>query len=83
MDNGPQMAVLALGLVAAALLPKSRSVPHTPLPLYKLMPNSSEWLRTLPKSRADPESALTAYAGDIRARLVVSEQDLTPQQPYA
>eukprot|EP01052_Picozoa_sp_SAG31_P038703 SAG31_NODE_5220_length_2668_cov_1.470611_1_plen_197_part_00 len=77
--HGWPRSLLAFGLAAAAaLLPRSCSLPHAPLPLYRLMPNSSEWLRTLPKSQA--ESALTAYAGDIRARLVVSEEDLEQQQ---
>lgn len=77
-----RLAVLAFfGLAAAALLPLSRStLAQAPLPLYKLMPNSSAWLRTLPKShQGDPESGLTAYSGDIRAKLVVSAEDLEPQ----
>ncbi len=88
----PRAGVLALSLTAAALLVHplpcaaalSPAAPLDALPLYKLMPNSSAWLRTLPRppdqTRSEAEAAgLTAYSGDIRARLVVSKGDLEPQ----
>ena len=85
-----QLAFWAFFGLVAALLPASRSsgsllAGQAPtLPLYKLMPNSSAWLRTLPKShQGDPESGLTAYSGDIRAKLVVSAEDLEPQTGMA
>ena len=58
------MLMLAAWLLASGA---SLVVAQAAFPLYTLGPNSTEWLRKLPQNG----SGLTAYSGDIRARMVV------------
>ena len=80
------MLPVALYLGAALGLHSAAAAGAAAVPLYALGLNTTEWLRQIPHPTNDPEAGRgSAYTGDIRARLVVSQDDLAlrggPGQP--
>lgn len=75
MRRGMASTLLASSMLFVASA-TAASASASAFPLYTLSQNSTTWVRNLPKGSADPESSLTAYSGDIRARLVVSAADI-------
>lgn len=65
------------------LAPAATAAAPSSFPLYTLGPNSTSWLRHLPPNPDDSllhgAAGLTAYSGDIRARLVVAADSLLPR----
>jgi hypothetical protein len=75
------MRAARLYVLAYASLPSPAVSAAPSFPLYTLGPNSTAWLRHLPPSPSrrsisrSVSTTLTAYSGDIRARLVVAPAD--------